>query len=49
MKAHPKAHLDIISDGEMVDNMDQNRLESIRAQKKMRERIQQEQKEKEKN
>jgi formiminotetrahydrofolate cyclodeaminase len=39
-KAHPKENLSLIDDTETITDMDQSRAESIRAQKRARERIQ---------
>lgn len=41
-KAHPKENIPIRNDNETMDSMDTSRAESIRAQKKIRERIQKE-------
>lgn len=39
-KAHPKENLSLIDDTEAITDMDQSRTDSIRAQKRARERIQ---------
>ena len=39
-KAHPQENLSLIDDTETITDMDQSRAESIRAQKRVRERIQ---------